>query len=55
MKVVTCLKANSALMPEAVEGEKYEVLYEYWHNWEGWYVLKAEDGTTFDAPDVFFE
>ena len=35
--------------------EEFEVIRSFSYNGEGWYALRAVDGTKFEAPSIFYK
>ena len=40
-------------MPEL--NEEFDLLRDFFYNGEGWYRLRAADGTKFEAPSIFYD
>lgn len=54
IKIAVCITAWEN-EPRLVKGKPYKVEESFWQNGEGHFALVDDDGTKFDAPDVFFE
>ena len=47
--------ASTTCKPFMVKkGQRARVLRSYFSNGEGWHTLRAEDGTVFESPDIFW-